>query len=222
MIHAELVTHMGDDLFVANSLRRSFGVGYDTWSETPRTPRGRSDRQLIEDCARDGHLLPFRHPHITFSCTAPIVVARQLGKHQVGMDWSEVSRRYKTTGITCHDLYGTWRADVKDRRQGSGEELPPDIQTKLAAIQWENIRRCVEDYDDALRAGASPEQARFLLPQAMDVAWVWTGSLLSWAHMYKQRHHKDAQAETREFADQVGKIIEPLFPVSWGALVNPV
>src|SRR5690606_36176252 len=40
------------------------------------------DFNLINFLAREKHLLPFRHPHITLRCKAPVFVARQLGKHQ--------------------------------------------------------------------------------------------------------------------------------------------
>lgn len=212
------VDHMGSDLLVANTARKSFGAGYDTWSEEPRTPRGRSDRDLVNDLASDGHLLPFRHPHLIVECDAPIPVARQLGKHQVGLDWSEVSRRYKTKGIEFYRIGQRWRADVKDRRQGSGQLLPDAKQEILELIENGVITYCLNAYETALEHGASPEQARFLLPQGMEVAWTWTGSLLAFAHLWKQRSHPDAQQETREFAEQVANIAYERFPVAWLAL----
>lgn len=214
------VDHMGDDLRVANVARKSFGAGFDTWSEEPRSARGRSDRELVMSLAAEGHFLPFRHPHLTVECDAPIPVARQLGKHQVGMEWSEISRRYKTKGIEFYRIGDRWRADVKDRRQGSGELLPPEKQTILSQIEEAVITMGINSYEAALEHGASPEQARFLLPQGMIVSWTWTGSLLAFLHLYKQRSHPDAQLETREFADQVADIVYKLWPVSWVANVG--
>ena len=219
-MEVKYVDHLGDDLLVANTARKSFGAGYETWSEEPRTPRGRSDRDLVLDLARDGHLLPFRHPHIIVECSSPIPIARQLGKHQVGLEWSEISRRYKTKGIEFYRIGQRWRADVKDRRQGSGELLPKEKQIILSSIEEAVIHMGINSYEAALEHGASPEQARFLLPQGMEVAWTWTGSLLAFAHLYSQRTHHDAQQETREFAQACGDIVQSLFPVSWEALTR--
>ena len=219
----DYVGHLGDDLLVANSARKSFGAGFTefrTIEDGPRTPNGRSDEQLIIDLVKDGHWLPFRHPHISVSCSEALPIARQLGKHQVGMDWSEISRRYKTRDIKFTYLDGTWRADVEDRKQGSGALLPDELQLRLEDIQRRNIENCLDDYQEALNMGAAPEQARYLLPQSMNAEWTWTGSLLAWAHLYKQRNHKDAQKEAQEFACRVGEIIRPLFPVSWAALTG--
>lgn len=222
-MNVSYVDHMGNDLLVANAARKSFGAGYDVFHTREMGPRKtgqRSDEELIEELAASGHMLPFRHPHVVLDCTVAIPIARQLGKHQVGFEWSEISRRYKVGGITFHYLDGQWRADVKDRRQGSGDLLHRDAQEALQAIQERNVSNALHDYHKAMQLGAAPEQARFLLPQSMEVLWTWTGSLLAWAHLYKMRHHPDTQAETREFARQCAAIIEPLFPVSWAALVE--
>lgn len=214
------VDHMGSDLMIVNAARKSFGAGYETWSETPRTARGRSDRELMFDLAGSGHYLPFRHPHITVECDAPIPVARQLGKHQVGLDWSEISRRYKTKGIEFYRIGRTWRSDVKDRRQGSGELLPGYKQQALEALEEKAIRDSIENYEAALAHGASPEQARFLLLQGMVVSWTWTGSLLAFYHLHKLRSHPDTQLETRQFALQCETIMQHLYPVAWEALTR--
>lgn len=219
-MQVQYVDHLGSDLLVANAARKSYGKGFEEFSYTPRSPNGRSDDDLINDLARDGHMLPFRHPHITISCSEALPIARQLGKHQVGLDWSEISRRYKTKGIKFTFLDGTWRFDIEDRHQGSGELMPRELQAKLELIQANNINNCLNDYQDALDLGASPEQCRYLLPQSMNAEWTWTGSLLSFAHLYKQRNHPDAQTEVKNFAIEVGKIMEELYPISWKALME--
>lgn len=216
----EYIDHLGSDLLVANAARKSFGKGFEEFSYTPRSPNGRSDDALINDLARDGHWLPFRHPHITIACSEALPIARQLGKHQVGLDWSEISRRYKTKNIKFTFLDGQWRYDIADRKQGSGTKMPRDLQSKLELIQANNINNCLNDYQDALDLGAAPEQCRYLLPQSMNAEWTWTGSLLAFAHLYKQRNHPDAQKEVRDFAIEVGKIMAELYPVSWNALLN--
>ncbi len=218
MNEAILVDHMGSDLTVVNAARRSHGVLHTTFSWERKNERSRSDDELIRDLVTGGHFLPFRHPHIELSCAAPLPIARQLGKHQVGMTWSEISRRYKKGGITFHYLDNTWRAEPGDVRQGEGELL--ECQSFLNHVQHRNVAACLEDFQDALQAGACLEQARFLLPQSMDVLWTWTGSLLAWYHVYHMRNHPDVQKECRDFASLLPSIIGELYPVSWGFLTH--
>jgi hypothetical protein len=54
----EYIGHFGDDLMVANAARKSYGSGFEVWSEVPRSERGRSDRELVEGLAKEKHLLP--------------------------------------------------------------------------------------------------------------------------------------------------------------------
>lgn len=212
MARVELIPSLcaGTDLDVANAARRSFDRQKEAFEE--------SDERLIRFLAREGHLLPFRHIQLSFAFDAPIPVARQLGKHQVGLSWSEVSRRYKTEGIDVERIR-TWRAaPAGDRKQGSGGALPPRAQMALAELQERSIAEAVRAYSEALALGASPEQARYLLPQGMIVRWTWTGTLLAFAHVWKLRHHRDTQVETREVVEAIDGPIRDRLPVSWPAL----
>ena len=58
---------------------------------------------------------------LQFRIKAPIFVARQLVKHQVGLVWNEVSRRYVDFPP---ELYKpeTWRGRPKNSKQGSDGE----------------------------------------------------------------------------------------------------
>ena len=59
-----------------------------------------------------------------------------------------------------------------------------------------------------------------ILPVSQEVTWVWTGTLLAWIHMLQLRLDAHTQAETREFAGMVRDIIQPLYPVSYAALMK--
>lgn len=81
-------------------------------------------------------------------------------------------------------------------------------------------QEAVETYNNLVKLGVSPEQARFVLPQGVMTEWVSTGSLYAWARLYRLRTDSHAQKEIQELAEQIGRIIEPLFPCSWSALTG--
>lgn len=205
MIKVELVDHMGDDLRVANVAR----VSFDNWKET----WDNKDERLVNYLAKHEHTSPFRHTAITVRCTAPIYIARQLGKHQVGMSWNEVSRRYVDSDFTFH-LPDSIRSRPDDSiKQGSAGEHPKnDFWLINMSIHHDN---CLRMYDRMVADGVAPEQARAILPQSMDTTWVWTGSLMAFWHMCRLRLDGHAQVEAQQFAQQMEEIVEPLFPVSW-------
>jgi len=113
--------HMGSDLSVVNAARVSFGKQVQEF-------RPEKDGRLLHYLARHKHELPFAHPHVSFHFKAPIFVARQLQKHQIGFVWSEVSRRYvKDRPEFYAPTY--WRKAAENVKQGSSSE-PVDISPR--------------------------------------------------------------------------------------------
>lgn len=206
----EVMSHTEDgDLLAVNAARCSFDRTHEIFDH-------KKDKKLINYLAEHGHFLPFRHPVCTLRIHAPLFVLRQLGKHQVGFSWSEVSRRYITTFPQFHRPE-EWRKNADNVKQGSSEEvLDPDIDIK-DAHDTANRYACAA-YEDMLDAGVCPEQARMVLPQSMYTTTITTGSLLGWFHMYRLRIEGHTQKETQEYAQAIGKVMANLFPISWEAL----
>lgn len=206
----ELIDSMGDDLRVANVAR----VSFDKWKEEFDA----GDARLIDYLAKHEHTSPFRHTAITLRCSAPIWLARQLGKHQVGMSWNEVSRRYVDTGIELHLPTELRVRPVGGIKQGSG--AAHEQSAELVALMDDAQRYSMCIYQYLIDKGVAPEQARGVLPQNMMTSWVWTGSLTSFFHMYRLRADSHAQVEAQQFAELVRNVIEPIFPHCWSALTN--
>lgn len=207
-ISVELIDSMGDDLRVANVARTSFAK----WKEES----DENDVRLINYLARHEHTSPFRHTAITLRCSVPIFLARQLGKHQIGMSWNEESRRYVDTGIKLYE-HADYRARPEGGiKQGSGG-IHPESGLWRDAVDLHN-QKTLRLYHDLIVGGVAPEQARGVLPQDMMVTFIWTGSLTAFAHMCRLRMDGHAQKEAQVFAKMVSDIIEPIFPVIWKAL----
>jgi len=109
----KLIDSMGSDLSVVNAARVSFGKRKEEVSE--------GDEKLIRFLAEHGHWSPFAHCSAQFHIKAPVFVARQLVKHQVGLSWNEISRRYVDTDVEFHEV-DKWRGRAEDKKQGSDEE----------------------------------------------------------------------------------------------------
>jgi thymidylate synthase (FAD) len=223
---------LGNDLTVVNAARVSFEKESDWYAELEGEKiLSFRDEKLINFLAEHNHWTPFGHCQVTFNIKAPIFVARQLGKHQVGMVWNEVSRRYIDSEPEVA-LPTQWRAAVKDKKQGSSEEEIVDLSDGLALYtlfdDTYGAISSIEDlmmivvgtYNDMIAAGVCPEQARMILPQAMITEWYWTGSLAAYARICKLRLDSHTQRETRDVAEQIAEHMAKLFPVSWKALMK--
>ena len=80
------------------------------------------------------------------------------------------------------------------------------------------LRKSKWTYEQLLRRGVCPEQARIVLPQSMMTEWYWSGTLYAFARVCNLRCKPDAQVETQMVTDHIDKLSEELFPVSWDAL----
>ena len=109
-MQVERMDTMGSDLTVVNSARVSFSKHSKELNS--------SDEKLIAYLAKHGDWSPFSHCFVQFKINAPIFVARQLQKHQVGLAWNEESRRYIDDEPEVYSP-PEWRRRAADKKQGS-------------------------------------------------------------------------------------------------------
>jgi thymidylate synthase (FAD) len=223
--HVDLIDYMGSDLSVVNAARVSFNKESD-WDSDPNWTGYREhklsekDQKLIAYLAKHKHWTPFAHPQITLRIKAPIFIRTQLFKHKVGFVENEVSRRYVTDAPEFY--IPQWRnAPTNGAKQGSSDFVQEESIAKQLEMQYTMaIHEANKIYETLLEQGIAPEQARSVLPQGTFTEWWWTGSLAAYARVFYQRSDPHAQWEVRQYADAIGELISPLFPVSWEALTK--
>ena len=216
--HVEYVDHMGSDLTVVNAARVSFAKTSE-WeiAEDGAVNLSQRDQRLIRYLAEHGHWTPFAHPQITLRIKAPIFVRTQLFKHKVGFTENEISRRYVTHEPEIYNP--RWRsAPTNGAKQGSSDFITDETAERRLDFLYGIVTENLEVYSKLLELGVAPEQARAVLPQGTYTEWWWTGSLSAYARVFKQRIDTHAQWEVQQYADAIGKILEPLFPHSWAVL----
>jgi thymidylate synthase (FAD) len=206
----ELLDVFGDDLTIVNAARVSFA------KESHEMTLG--DEKLIQYLAKHKHISPFFHPQLQFRIKMPIFVAREWFRHQIGFARNEVSRRYVSDTPECWIPTELRERDPK-LKQGSKSTCVENSEQLLEYIRT-NTEGCVSLYEHLLEQGVAPEVARCVLPQSMFTEFIETGSLAAYARLYSLRNAPDAQKEIREYAQQLGELIQSHFPVSWRALTQ--
>jgi len=181
----ELLNFMGDDLMVVNVARVSYGKQSNEMND--------KDIRLLKYLYEHKHTSPWRHPQLQFRITCPIFVERQLFKHQIGMSANSISGRY----VDFSDTY--WepvvlREQSKDSKQGSGNHvMREDLIHKMKDV----VLYAKNTYKELIDQGISKELARTILPLSLNTTFIWTGSMLSFLHLFELRLKPDAQLETR-------------------------
>ena len=220
-ISVEYIDHMGSDMRVCNMARQSFGKWQDESQELSDKDLGlleylstgvangeRGDYEKMYKAST--HWAPFAHCILSIRVRVPVFIARQLVKHQVGLVWSEESRRY------ISDEVGYWLPEVIHAvpdgsiKQGSGGVHPQD--ESLRAFMWASTETAIQNYYHLLKQRVAPEEARMVLPLNHMVNFSWTGSLLALLRVLKQRQDGHAQLAAQEFASKLKPILEQYFP----------
>lgn len=209
MMNVTILDHMGSDLTVVNAARVSFAKRSNRLDNR--------DKRLIHYLAEHGHWSPFAHAFLQFRIKAPIFVARQLVKHQVGLSWNEVSRRYVDDLPEFFEPV-IWRGRPENSKQGSTGTVANQMSAKSICQQTNNA--ALTNYQRLLDEGVAPEQARMVLPQTMMTEWFWSGSLHAFARVCKQRLDDHTQEETQYVAQLIALQAYEKFPVSWEALTK--
>ena len=205
----DLIDTMGSDLTVVNAARVSFDKTSSKLSD--------KDIRLIEYLSRHKHWSPFSHAFLQFRIKAPIFVARQLAKHQVGLSWNEVSRRYVDYEPEFYTPV-SWREKPEDTKQGSGGEAASQYFPSL--YLKDIVELAQTNYKKMIMQGIAPEMARMVLPQNMLTEWYWSGSLYAFARVCQLRLEETAQIEVQEVARQLSAHCLTKFPHSWNALMK--
>lgn len=222
MITVDYINSMGSDLSVVNAARVSFSKvskGVIEWHDkgngyaAPVNVPTEADEKLINYLAEHNHWSPFAHAFLSFRIKAPIFVARQLVKHQVGLAWNEVSRRYVDDEPEFY-MPEVWRKRAENVKQGSSDEA---VDYGTLADYYDT---CLFQYNDLLEMGVAPEQARMVLPLSTMTEWIWSGSLMAFVRVCKLRLDPHAQKETRDVVEIIAEYVKQQFPVSYEALMG--
>ena len=207
----DLIDSMGTDLTVVNAARVSFDKTSSTLDD--------KDIKLIKYLAKHNHWSPFSHCFVQFRVKAPIFIARQLAKHQVGLSWNEVSRRYVDSPPEFYEPE-TWRGKPENVKQGSDGEAKSQYFPNLYLGDVTEL--ALNNYDKMIVQGVAPEMARMVLPQNMYTEWYWSGSLYAFSRVCQLRLDKTSQIEVQEIAIKLSAHCWSLFPHSWDALLKGV
>ena len=208
-MEVKFIDKMGTDLTVVNAARVSYAKTKEQFEN--------KDEKLIAFLAKHGHWSPFGHASLQFKIKAPVFVARQLVKHQVGLSWNEVSRRYVDyPPVLFHP--DTWRGRPVNSKQGSAGEVKLD--RTLQHLYSTAMEQCKILYNALIGKYIAPEQARMVLPQSMMTEWYWSGTLYAFARVCNLRCAKDTQKETQDVANAIATHCGKEFPVCWKYLID--
>ena len=163
----------------------------------------------VRNCIKSGHLSVTEHASITFriegisrACMA------QITRHRMASFCVE-SQRYNKYDLEGDDWYVMPEAFDTDY-ETSGFDHRKTFQGQMRGAAW--------DYRLALASGIKPEDARYLLPEAMKTTLVMTCNVRELFHILDMRMDKAAQWEIRKMAEAMKNAAKAVSP-QWCELI---
>lgn len=153
--------------------------------------------KLIKKIIKLGHYSVLEHANFTFAIEGiSRVTSHQLVRHRIA-SFSQQSQRY-----------------VKIKDKGFPYIIPKSIEKneKLTTIFTETIKKLNKIYNLFLEHNIAAEDARYILPQAVETKIIITANARELLHIFKLRCCNRAQWEIRELAKRMLKEVKIVAP----------
>ena len=168
-----------------------------------------SAKRFVESLMKRGHESVIEHISLSVRIVCDRGVTHEIVRHRVA-SYAQESTRYCNYGKDKFDNELTfinpcfWTGDEdKDKK---------DI--------WINTMENIEkQYLELLKLGATPEEARSILPNSLKTEIIVTMNLREWRHFFKLRTSKAAHPQMRQVAIMILKIFKEKIPVIFDDII---
>jgi thymidylate synthase (FAD) len=195
------------DMAIVQAARVSYGIGTKQVSE---------DRGLIRYLLRHRHTTPFEMVEFKFHCAMPVFVARQWIRHRTA-NVNEYSGRYSVMPDRFYrPTVDMVRKQSATNRQGGDEPIEVGTAEQFLAY-LERAEALYKEYVDLTQQGVARELARIGLPVNVYTEWYWKCDLHNVLRFLSLRLDPHAQAEIRDYASAMWRLMEPIVPITMEA-----
>lgn len=196
-------------------LRRVERIGRVCYKSEDRIEEGSAEK-FIRGIIRRGHESVIEHGSITVKFICDRGVTHEIVRHRIA-SYSQESTRYCNyvkekfgSQITCIDLATGFRYDLDDETDRKKYEV------------WQKAMENAErSYFQMIELGATPQEARSVLPNSLKTEIVMTMNLREWRHFFRLRTSRRAHPQIAEIASALLEEFASRYPVFFGDLLGP-
>ena len=168
-----------------------------------------SAKRFVESLMKRGHESVIEHISLSVRIVCDRGVTHEIVRHRVA-SYAQESTRY------CN--YG------KDKFDNELTFINPCFWSDVEDIDkkniWINTMENIEkQYLELLKLGATPEEARSILPNSLKTEIIVTMNLREWRHFFKLRTSKAAHPQMRQVAFMILEIFKEKVPVIFDDII---
>lgn len=167
-----------------------------------------SAESFVRSLIQRGHESVVEHEKITVKITCDRGISHEIIRHRIA-SYSQESTRY------CNY--------TKDKFGGELTFIKPyfwETDSQLYAIWLGQMDACERGYLNMINLGASPEQARSILPNSLKTEIMMTMNLRQWRHFFMLRTAPNAHLQMREISIPLLKSLNEALPAVFEDLTN--
>ena len=176
----------------------------------------KSEDKITPDSAKDfvkmirgrGHLSVFEHQFVTVRVICDRGVSHEIVRHRLAA-YTQESTRY------CNYTKGKFGRELT--------VIEPCFWTQddeKYQVWKQTIEQIEAGYNKLIELGATPQEARTVLPNSLKTEIVMTMNLREWRHFFTLRTSKAAHPQMSEVAIPLLKEFQKLIPVVFDDLIN--
>ena len=175
-------------------LRRIERIGRVCYKSEDRIEEGSAEK-FIRGIIRRGHESVIEHESLTVKFICDRGVTHEIVRHRIA-SYSQESTRYCNyvkekfgRQITCIDLATGFRYDLNN-----------ESDRKKYDVWQQAMENAERSYFQMIELGATPQEARSVLPNSLKTELVTTMDLREWRHFFRLRADTAAHPQCREVA----------------------
>ena len=156
-----------------------------------------SSERFVKTIIKNGHESVLEHESISVRVICDRGVTHEIVRHRIA-SYSQESTRYNNYS---KDKYGNELTFIKPCFWNATNK---DGKININLLMWQNTMESIENiYFSMLESGATPQEARSILPNSIKTEIVMTMNLREWRHFFKLRCAKAAHMQMREIANMI-------------------
>ncbi len=170
-----------------------------------------SAEKFIGGIIKSGHESVIEHENITVKVTCDRGVTHEIVRHRLA-SYSQESTRY------CNYSKDKFQNQISviDIATGFHYDLNDPADRKKYEIWEEAMQSAEQYYFQMLEAGATPQEARSILPNSLKTELVMTMDIREWRHFLRLRHGEGAHPQIQEIAGMILDVFKRELPLFFG------
>ena len=176
-------------------------------SEDRITDDGESAKKFVKMLISNGHEAMIEHSSLSVKFVVDRGVSHELVRHRIA-SFAQESTRY------CNYSKGKFGNEITVILPCFFDTGMGILSNSLVYQEWKFACECAEErYFNLLKMGATPQQARTVLPNSLKTEITITANYREWRNFFKLRTAEPAHPQMREVTIPLLKELKTLIPI---------